>query len=412
MADESTRGERKIFIVCIAYWNSILNKSTVMVLGMINILRCNAQTIAQKTLEICNKYLLDPVQNYFWLTDNTAYMSSLDRGAIAQFNTLVDTNSFRISCGLHAIHITMMNFENIAFGKIISPSGLSLKEHPFNILNLVYYLHNGYSLSNKDTPCNMKASIIKELYKNFLNYDLKNYQQPIQQRWTYELKTAQQYFERYPFHQQFAPWIIQELQQWPNIPKAYLQKWILFNEWINNKELNLQLKCIVKFGEWFYEPIFNFLISYDPIPRIYQEDGIKLLLAGNRAHELPGQVIIWINKLKFATQNIFEIFNEELSEAKNNLSQEKFDNLYQNLFNGIQKASEGFLKWMDMWIHLPLSICCLGSDSGHEFARVFLKVFYSFEYELELTIKEILYIKNLKRDWDKGFKIHLDSWKL
>ncbi|CAI2192177.1 13575_t:CDS:1, partial [Funneliformis geosporum] len=113
---------------------------------------------------------------------------------------------------------------------------------------------------------------------------------------------------------------------------------------INNKKLNLKLKCIVKFGKHIYNPIYDFLISYDTTPRIYQIDSIKLLLAGNHAHEMPNQVMILINKLENATLDIFSIFNKELNEAKNNLSPENFENLYQNLFKGMQKALEEFSK--------------------------------------------------------------------
>ncbi|CAI2183285.1 9447_t:CDS:1, partial [Funneliformis geosporum] len=89
---------------------------------------------------------------------------------------------------------------------------------------------------------------------------------------------------------------------------------------------------MVKFDEYIYNPIYDFLISYDTIPQIYQVNSIKLLLAGNCAHEMSDQVMIWINKLENATLDIFSIFNEKLNEAKNNLSPENFDNLYQNLF--------------------------------------------------------------------------------
>ena len=53
-----------------------------------------------------------------------------------------------------------MNFENSSFGKIDAIKGLSLKEHPYNLLNLAFYLHDGYDLSDKDNPLNLKANII------------------------------------------------------------------------------------------------------------------------------------------------------------------------------------------------------------------------------------------------------------
>lgn len=77
-----------------------------------------------------------------------------------------------------------------------------------------------------------------------------------------------------------------------NVPKSYLQKWKVFNEWINNIQLNLQIRYLVKFGEEFYEPIYQFLTSYDPIPRIYSPNGLEYLPAGNRAHEMSDMVSV------------------------------------------------------------------------------------------------------------------------
>jgi hypothetical protein len=60
----------------------------------------------------------------------------------------------------------------------------------------------------------------------------------------------------------------------------------IFYSWLNNTKLNLQLRCLVKFGEKFFELIYEFLIGYDPIPRVYNLDGkVVTLPPGNRAHE-------------------------------------------------------------------------------------------------------------------------------
>ncbi len=88
---------------------------------------------------------------------------------------MVVANSFHIPCGLHVIQIVLMNFENAAFGKLDLPSGLSLKEHPYNLINLAFYLHNGYDESNKNNPLNMKVEIIYQLYKELLDYNLTKY---------------------------------------------------------------------------------------------------------------------------------------------------------------------------------------------------------------------------------------------
>jgi hypothetical protein len=77
------------------------------------------------------------------------------------------------------VHIAVSHFENEAFGKLNSPSGLSLHDHPFNLLNLAYHLHDGYKDSDKDNPINMKSETIKTLYWTLFQYPLKQYQKPI-----------------------------------------------------------------------------------------------------------------------------------------------------------------------------------------------------------------------------------------
>ncbi|CAG8846974.1 15638_t:CDS:1, partial [Racocetra persica] len=91
---------------------------------------------------------------------NMAYMSSKTNGAIAKFNLLAKSKSFWIPCGLHATHITLINFENLAFGKLDGTKGLSLKEYPYNLLNLAFHLYDGYDLSDKDSPLNLKSEIL------------------------------------------------------------------------------------------------------------------------------------------------------------------------------------------------------------------------------------------------------------
>ena len=154
------------------------NKPSVTVIKMEDMIHCNGKSVAAAVLNACHENQLDPQLCHFWLTDNTAYMSAEKGGAITRFNTMAAADSFCIPCGLHVAQIILMNFENTAFGKLDSPSGLSLKEHPYNLINLAFYLHDGYNESDKDNPLNMKAEVIRQLYKELLNYDLTKYQKP------------------------------------------------------------------------------------------------------------------------------------------------------------------------------------------------------------------------------------------
>jgi len=224
MVDESTRGEKKILIICIAHWNQEKDKPVMTVIKMEELTYCNGKSVALAVLNSCNENGLNSQLCHFWLTDNTAYMSAEKKGAVIQFNLMANAKSFRIPCGIHAAQIALMNFENIAFGKLDSQIGLSLKEHPYNLLNLAFYLHNGYNESNADNPLNINTKIIQQLYKELLGYDLTQYQKPIRQRWLYELQAAKQYFERHEIHLQFAQWFIKKLHTIKKAPQKYIEK--------------------------------------------------------------------------------------------------------------------------------------------------------------------------------------------
>ncbi len=112
-------------------------------------------------------------------------MSKLKDEAVIKFNKLYSVNTIRIPCGLYVLHIASITFDNTTFEKTNLSSEFSLYSHPFNILNLAYYLHCEYSKSNKNNPLKMKIEIINELYKILINYNFKKYQKSISNHWLY-----------------------------------------------------------------------------------------------------------------------------------------------------------------------------------------------------------------------------------
>ncbi|CAG8826834.1 27337_t:CDS:2 [Gigaspora margarita] len=117
----------------------------------------------------------------------------------------------------------------------------------------------------------------------------------------------------------------------------------IFLEWLTDKQIDLQLRCLVKFRKEFYEPIYKFITGYDPIPQIYKENQKVTLPQGNRAYEMPDKMVIWIKGLQDA--------------------QITFMN-YLILHNGVENALNGFIKWMETWVHLPLCICQLEFEAS------------------------------------------------
>ena len=402
MADESTRGEKKIFIVCISYWNNRERKPMLTLANMKDIDRCTGVEVANIVLQTCDEYNLDPKKCNFWLTDNAAYMSGLSSGAVAKFNHQSQANAYRIPCGIHSVHIAMSKFEDEAFGKLKSTPASLFIEHPSNLLNIAYQLHDGYKDSDRDSPMNMKSSIIKSLYWTLLKYSLTQYQKPISTRWLYQLRTGEQYLARRDFHLQFVSWLIPSLKNSKNVPLTYLKKWEVFQDWLQNSILNFQIKCMVKFGKQFYAEVISFLMSHDKTPRMMQNGTLVHLPPGNRAHELPDQILLWLGELQEISKFSGDYFVEEFEEISNILQESELQSHRFKLNRGINVALESFSKWMECWIHLPLSVCRLGGDYGPEFARAVASKILNQSFEIELSWREESYTEFLDEDLSKG----------
>ncbi|CAG8543543.1 7134_t:CDS:1 [Ambispora leptoticha] len=179
MADESTCGDSKVFIICFMYWDLVSNEPKVSLLELKDLTQCSESLVASTVLKSCNQYQLDPTKCLTWTTDNTAYMSGCKNDVVVLFNKKTNSNSFQVSCGLHVAHIMMLNFENAAFGKLKVKKGFSSQKHSFNLLYLIWTLHNGYNESNKDNPMNMKSSYIFDLYFELFGIRLTQFQKPL-----------------------------------------------------------------------------------------------------------------------------------------------------------------------------------------------------------------------------------------
>ncbi|CAB5182836.1 unnamed protein product [Rhizophagus irregularis] len=338
MVDESTRGEIKNFVLCYQVWSEKEQAPIVIMTSLKDIPRCNSETVSNEVIQSIREDGLD--------ITNTGL------------------NALRIGCGLHIMQIIFSHFEEAAFGKLSNSTGFSRKLHPYNLLYLSWNLHDGYNSSDRDKPLNLNASIIKELYDGLMGFHYNQYQLPLRSRWGYELQTAKQYLNRHEAHILFAHWFIIQLEDHKNTPKTYLNDWRLFESWLTNSILNIQIKCLVNFAEHFYEPLVQFMVGQDP--------------------------------------NLQMFFADELSEAVEILSNDEFEELFNNLENGINTAYEYFEKWLDAWLHLPLAICRLGGNYAHSFANSFRFIILKREWKEIPTDLELRFAKDLENDVNDG----------
>ncbi|PKC55071.1 hypothetical protein RhiirA1_504521 [Rhizophagus irregularis] len=402
MVDESTRGEIKNFVLCYQVWSEKEQAPIVIMTSLKDIPRCNSETVSNEVIQSIREDGLDITKCILWVTDNTAYMASNKKGAVALFNKKTGLNALRIGCGLHIMQIILSHFEEAAFGKLSNSTGFSRKLHPYNLLYLSWNLHDGYNSSDRDKPLNLNASIIKELYDGLMGFHYNQYQLPLRSRWGYELQTAKQYLNRHEAHILFAHWFIIQLEDHKNTPKTYLNDWRLFESWLTNSILNIQIKCLVNFAEHFYEPLVQFMVGQDPNLRIIQNGQLAQLPCGRRAHEMPDKVYEWKTYLETIKNNVEMFFADELSEAVEILSNDEFEELFNNLENGINTAYEYFEKWLDAWLHLPLAICRLGGNYAHSFANSFRFIILKREWKEIPTDLELRFAKDLENDVNDG----------
>ncbi|CAG8803606.1 43845_t:CDS:2, partial [Gigaspora margarita] len=160
-----------------------------------------------------------------------------------------------------------------------------------------------------------------------------------------------------------------------NVPISYLKKWKTFSDFLQNERLNIEIQIMIRFGEWFYEKVMYFLTVEE-----------------------------WINELQIAIEHPDEVFVEELLAAYELLPINEFLDLSNKIENGLIKALESFKKWMNIWTHLPLSICRLGGICGPDFAVAIAKVILNIHLDIEPSITQQKYIYELLNDLKIGNK--------
>src|SRR5438128_10624825 len=84
---------------------------------------------------------------------------------------------------------------------------------------------------------------------------------------------------------------------------------------------------------------------------------------GNRAHELPDQVLFWLSELNEMGESPNNYFSEEFEEFSSIIPESELQNYCFQLKHDLKAAFESFSKWMECWIHLPLSVCRLGGEN-------------------------------------------------
>ncbi|RIB15105.1 hypothetical protein C2G38_2143741 [Gigaspora rosea] len=401
MIDESTRGQIKNLVLCYQYWNENDQLPSVIVAQLQHVIKCNANTISDVVIKHIQECNLDVKKCTIWTTDNTSYMSGDKKGAVVLFNKKTNGNSLRIGCGLHIIQIIMNHFEQEAFGALSNSTGFSRKPHPYNLLYLAWKLHDGYDSSDKDKPFNLNSQIIKDLYDGLLGYHYNQYQLPLRTRWGYELRTAKQFIDRRTAHVEFANWFVSELKN-HNTSKQYFNDWCLFQSWLLNSKLNIQIKCLINFAEHFYEPLTQFMTGQDKTPRIYQNNQFINLPPGRRAHEMPDKVYEWYRFFQEVAKNFEMFFADELLEALETLSSEEFGVFFEDLEKGINKALNHFEKWFAPWLHLPLVVCRLGGNNARSFASSFYSVVLKKPWAKSPDDLELRFAEELEDDLRNG----------
>ncbi|CAG8702394.1 10216_t:CDS:2, partial [Gigaspora rosea] len=75
VVDESTRGQQKIFVLCIIFWNSKTNLPDFQLLEMKDLASCTGKSVAQAIYDTFSHFKINFHQCFVCVSDNTNYMS-------------------------------------------------------------------------------------------------------------------------------------------------------------------------------------------------------------------------------------------------------------------------------------------------------------------------------------------------
>ncbi|CAB4441724.1 unnamed protein product [Rhizophagus irregularis] len=102
------------------------------------------------------------------------------------------------------------------------------------------------------------------------------------------------------------------------VPKTYIAKWKLLQEWLADPSLKLQIESLVEFGR--------------------------------KAHEMPDTVLNWIQSLKAIKSDPYDFFSTQIWEAITILQDDDFENFVNGLVSGIDSALNSLKTWMGIRI--------------------------------------------------------------
>ncbi|CAG8763752.1 2018_t:CDS:1, partial [Acaulospora morrowiae] len=194
-----------------------------------------------------------------------------------------------------------------------------------------------------------------------------------------------------------------------------VEKWELFQNWLNDSELNIKIQCLVKFGQEFYHPFAEFLIGYDSHPRVIQPDNsLQCLPPGRRAYQMLDFVNNLTRNFTSILKNLYLFFGDKLLQSTETMDNSQIELLVKKLKQGIQKGLELHQKWLDCWLYLPLSMCLLGEDNAKKFACSYWHVVLKKPWPEVSSVEELCYAKFLEVDIveefnDFGFKNTLND---
>ncbi|CAG8768796.1 7707_t:CDS:2, partial [Funneliformis caledonium] len=87
-----------------------------------------------------------------------------------------------------------------------------------------------------------------------------------------------------------------------------------------------------------------------------------------------------------------------LLEGTDLLNDNCMNKIISDLEYGTQKALELHQKWLNCWLHLPLSVCCLGGKYGREFAWSFIHIVLGTPLLSVPSLRELCYMKFIELD--------------
>lgn len=361
--DGSTRFGLHLFPINVSFFLPLLNKPILRLLKLTTTSSGSADAAARLITSALDSSSLDLSKCIVITTDNASVNTGEDAGIIAQLSSKVDgpDKPYACPCLAHVIGISWQNARIHVYGSEIPNKEFEVK-HLWNCYWLLY------CLLGKKHEYEKIAKLIGEHIGT-----LGVFCRPVETRWQYELRCAEQAAEGYDAILRAADTLRCAL-----VGKAKAQWSNLYTQ-LSDRRIFIRNAALIKMCKQWSKPALAWAMQGGRKAGGEEER----LPSGFRAAEMPEKVAEWMRLLEWLKSEgrVRQLFDEEVEMMRKEFGNEEAEQLMYDMICAFEQEYESARKWLNTWFELPLLVAGIGSPN-REFAsalcRAILHTFSAF----------------------------------